>query len=87
MKRILTIAVATVALTGGLAIPLSLTPAATAKSVTAADPVDPPARADITRVTYRNSEWSAGATVHVRNLQRAGKLVTRIAPLNTDYKL
>jgi len=84
MKRILTIAAATVALTGGFAIPLSLTPAATAKSVTAADPVDPPARADITRVTYRNSESSAGATVHVRNLQRAGKLVVLLGPPGTD---
>lgn len=58
--------------------------AATAKTAHVTDGRDSPAAVDITSVTYRNQETRAGATVHVRDLRRTGKLVTLIGLPDSD---
>jgi hypothetical protein len=58
---------------------------AAAKTAHVRDPRDAPANVDITSVIYRNQETSAGVTVHARDLQRTGTLVTVIAVPESDF--
>jgi hypothetical protein len=55
------------------------TGAARAVAVWADDPSDAPAGADITSVRFRNGELTTGTIVHVRGLQRSGRLALVIA--------
>ncbi|HVH94067.1 MAG TPA: hypothetical protein VM688_04065 [Nocardioidaceae bacterium] len=57
---------------------------ATAKSMTIADARNTPAAVDVTSVTYRNGESTAGGTIRVRDLRRSGTVVLRIGPPDSD---
>lgn len=73
------------ALVGATVLTTTLTsgPAA-ARTVHVRDGHDAPADADITSVTYRDQETTAGMTVRVRDLRRTGTLVARIAVPDSD---
>jgi hypothetical protein len=58
--------------------------AATARSITVTDARNTPASVDVTSVTYRNGETSAGGAIRVRDLRRSGSLVPRIGPPDSD---
>jgi hypothetical protein len=74
---------------GALATALALTaslPAGSASALTVrtSDPRNSPAGVDITSATYRNGESSARATVHVRDLHRAGTFRLKVGPVDSD---
>jgi hypothetical protein len=57
---------------------------ASALTVRVPDARNTPAAVDIATVTYRNGEFSARATVHVRDLHRAGRLRLLVGPVDAD---
>ncbi len=73
------------AVVGAIVLTTALTsgPAA-ARTVHVKDGHDAPVGVDITSVTYRDQETTAGLTVHVRGLQRIGTLVAVIAVPASD---